>query len=397
MILGNIALTLTAAIVFCWAAKVSWSLLRWKAYIWVPRSIVSRKHAERTADNSKHLIFTMVDHYEPGYGERGVERNEAWVNAFRSISNSHRDSTGTCFRYSWFYPFDHRNEKILVSLCKMAYDGHGEVELHWHHPPANDETFPGMLREAIAWFQQYGALISSGAKPSTNFAFIHGNWGLDNSLPLCGVDHELQILSQHGCYADFTFSTIGTRAQPRKVNAIYYPRCLDGPKCYDDGIDVEVGRSAPDHPLIFLGPIHFNWLTGSLEYGAVESFALPSPARIERWIDTNIHVRGRPEWVFVKVYSHGAQSADEIVHKRLGPMLTDLERICQRRGITLHYMTAREAFNVVKAAEAGEAGNPAEFRDYKIPKPRNMLVHTEVPVTIVDRTDEDAVAYERMV
>ena len=32
----------------------------------------------------------------------------------------------------------------------------------------------------------------------------------------------------------------------------------------------------------------------------------------------------------------------------------------------LHYMTAREAYNVVKAAEAGRTGNPNDYRDYVI-------------------------------
>ena len=33
----------------------------------------------------------------------------------------------------------------------------------------------------------------------------------------------------------------------------------------------------------------------------------------------------------------------------------------------LHYVTAREAYNIVKAAEAGKAGNPGEYRDFVIP------------------------------
>jgi len=191
----------------------------------------------------------------------------------------------------------------------MAFQGYGEVELHWHHPPADNETFPGMLREAIAWFQQHGALVSSDPEGRTHFAFIHGNWALDNSLPICGVSRELDILFQHGCYADFTFSTIGTYAQPRKINAIYYATDTNEPKSYNDGEDVQVGSPVDDRLMIFQGPLHFHWLTGRFEYGALESFALPSHRRINEWIDTNIHVRGRPEWVFVKVYSHGMLAA----------------------------------------------------------------------------------------
>ena len=32
----------------------------------------------------------------------------------------------------------------------------------------------------------------------------------------------------------------------------------------------------------------------------------PTPDRVKTWVDQNIHVAGRPEWVFVKVYTHGA-------------------------------------------------------------------------------------------
>jgi hypothetical protein len=271
----------------------------------------------------------------------------------------------------------------------MAYEGYGEVELHWHHPPADNETFPAMLKDAIAWFQQYGALISSGPEPHSHFAFIHGNWALNGSLPICGVTREIDILFQHGCYADFTFSTIGTPAQPRKVNSIYYARHLDGWKSYTDGVDVRVGMPVDDRLMMFQGPIRFHWLTGGIEYSAVESFARPTRRRIQSWIDAHIHVAEQPEWTFVKVYSHGIQSAQEIVHSSLGSMLDMLEATCRERNLTLHYMSAREAFNVVKAAEAGMKGNPSQYRDYRIPRPCNMLFHTEVPVEIVSVTENE--------
>lgn len=35
----------------------------------------------------------------------------------------------------------------------------------------------------------------------------------------------------------------------------------------------------------------------------------------------------------------------------------------------LHYVTAREAYNIVKAAEDGKAGDPDEYRDYVLPHP----------------------------
>ena len=36
----------------------------------------------------------------------------------------------------------------------------------------------------------------------------------------------------------------------------------------------------------------------------------------------------------------------------------------------LHYVSAREAYNIVKAAEAGMQGNPGDYRDFHLPPPR---------------------------
>ena len=35
----------------------------------------------------------------------------------------------------------------------------------------------------------------------------------------------------------------------------------------------------------------------------------------------------------------------------------------------LHYVTARELYNLVKAAEAGRQGDPEEYRDYLVKPP----------------------------
>jgi len=40
-------------------------------------------------------------------------------------------------------------------------------------------------------------------------------------------------------------------------------------------------------------------------------------------------------------------------------------------------MTAREAYNVVKAAEDGQAGNPEDCRDWRIPPPLNTLLQRQ--------------------
>ncbi len=87
-------------------------------------------------------------------------------------------------------------------------------------------------------------------------------------------------------------------------------------------------------------------------------------------LEQGIHVEGRPEWIFVKVHCHGAQEESENV--LLGEGAEQMYRILESRyndgsRYRLHYVTAREMFNIVKAAENGLDGNPSSHRDYLIP------------------------------
>src|SRR5690606_26945125 len=100
----------------------------------------------------------------------------------------------------------------------------------------------------------------------------------------------------------------------------------------------------------------------------------PTPARVDAWVRTGIHVQGRPEWVFVKVHTHGTQEAD--MDTLLGPashaMYQHLEqRYNDGKDYVLHYVSSREVYNIIKAAEAGRSGNPHEFRDFELPPPRS--------------------------
>jgi hypothetical protein len=83
-------------------------------------------------------------------------------------------------------------------------------------------------------------------------------------------------------------------------------------------------------------------------------------------------VTGRPDWIFVKVHTHGTQEGDvdTILGAPTDAMFSDLEtRYNDGERYKLHYVTAREMYNIVKAAEAGCAGEPGNYRDYVIPAP----------------------------
>jgi hypothetical protein len=172
-------------------------------------------------------------------------------------------------------------------------------------------------------------------------------------------------------------------SQPRKVNAIYYaaddPRQPKSPKSHDDGVDVEVGRLPSGDLMIIPGPLGFNWhsrkwgIIPRIENGEIQKSCPPTHDRIRIWMQQSICVKGKPEWVIVKISCHGAEdeSRDEVLGARADQMYSEMERLCRDgKRHRLHYVTAREVYNIIKAAEAGLAGDPGQYRDYVIPRYR---------------------------
>jgi len=85
-----------------------------------------------------------------------------------------------------------------------------------------------------------------------------------------------------------------------------------------------------------------------------------------------VHVRGRPEWIFVKVHTHGCMT--ENVDMMLGGAMRRaheyLAAACNDgSNWALHYVSARELYNIARAAEDGKSGNPGAWRDFEIGRP----------------------------
>lgn len=56
-------------------------------------------------------------------------------------------------------------------------------------------------------------------------------------------------------------------------------------------------------------------------------------------------------------------AAAHAMHDHLEHAYNDGERY------VLHYVTTREVYNIIKAAEAGKHGNPDAWRDFELPPP----------------------------
>jgi hypothetical protein len=125
---------------------------------------------------------------------------------------------------------------------------------------------------------------------------------------------------------------------------------------------------------MFQGPVSIDWRNGCLQDGAVEDYSPAHPRRLAGWLSAHVHVRGRPEWVFIKLHTHAMQNRKSFLGAWMDETLAAMEYWWKRPPFRLHYVTAREAYNIAKAAEAGRSGDPNDFRDFAIPMPANRVV-----------------------
>jgi hypothetical protein len=256
---------------------------------------------------------------------------------------------------------------MLSMLKEPVSKGLGEVELHYHHGGDTEATLRPKLALAIQQFQQFGFLKTVDGR--TAWAFVHGNNGLDNSNgpEFCGVDTELRLIHELGGFADFTFPSLYWNSQPEVVNRLFMAIDDPGPKSYARALPPD----APGDLLIFEGPLvlspslSLRHLFVDVDDGNLHGSIPPSPERVDRWIWANVHVSDRPDWVFVKVFTHGAQTPediDAIVGPAMDRSLDHLEhRYNDGSQYVLHYVTAREAYNLVRAAASGASGAPEMY------------------------------------
>jgi len=359
--------------------------LRWlPAYGW-------QRLARRPAPSPVHLVFAVADHFEPSIRPEAVEtfasvkeqklRLEKWCHEYPRALGEFLDSDGRPFRHTYFFPAEQYDEPIVRRLAEHCREGWGEIEVHLHHgirQPDTAESTRRMLVEFRDALVDLGCLSRwDGAGPA-RYAFVHGNWALANSARgrFCGVDDEMQVLAETGCYADFTLPAAPNPAQVGKINAVY--ECalpLEQRAPHRRGRDLIRGRAPRVFPLIVEGPLALSFPRNGrvsrlprIENAALMGSLPPSIDRLRLWRDAAIHVGGRPDWVFIKLHCHGMDPRDEesMYGVPMRTFLRELAEECARRGDSFHFVTAREMVNILLAACDGKEGDPNAFRDYRL-------------------------------
>jgi hypothetical protein len=329
-----------------------------------------------------HVIFSMCDHYEPLWGHAGAgqgrERVDRWERDYPVLASEFRDADGRPPQHTFFFPGEQYSEDYLSALARLVRARLGEVEVHLHH---DGDDAAKLERDIRAYLRAYAAhgLLSRDAGGRVRYGFIHGNWCLANSRRdgrYCGVDSELQVLFDTGCYADFTFPSAPDETQPGIVNQIYWPAGdVRQARAHERGHRARVGHVMADRILMVQGPLALarrdNGRGIRIEGSAVTANDPATARRVSDWVAQGIHLEGRPDWIFVKVHTHGApeSQAASLLGEPGRAMHRALGRFNDGKDFVLHYVTAREMFNIALAGMDGGRGDPNDWRDYRLPPP----------------------------
>jgi hypothetical protein len=330
--------------------------------IWFPGYVSSRiRNWTRTrAKRAQRVWLAIADHYEPLWNRvdelTAANRVAHWRKLWPAIADRVPcDSAGHKPKYTFFYPEEEYRPALLDALAEMKQGGIADVEIHLHHDGEGRQNFVDRIsgfKERLV--ERHGLLRERSGK--TVFGFIHGNWALDNSRPdgrWCGLNDEILLLRDLGCYADFTMPSGNSPTQSKIVNRIYW--CIDDPqkpKSYDWGLMVEPGSDASGDLLMIPGPLAIRWkdrVVPRLETGEIASSDLPTPYRVNRWLDVAPRLGND---IFIKLFTHGAQERNSgalLDNGALDRLFTMLSTQCQKREYQLYYASAWEMFLAVDA------------------------------------------------
>lgn len=377
------------AVLTALAIGLAWIFLRKKGMDhWIlPYLLSSLKRRLPGPDDTVHLILAICDHYEPKRGgvshEKAKARVQQWLDEYPKLFSQFRDVHGRPPQYTFFYPADEYDPELVDMVAELCRKGFGEIEIHLHHDNDTDASLRKILVDfKTTLHERHGVLSRDPRTGEIVYGFIHGNWSLDNSRPdgkHCGVNNELDVLRETGCYADFTLPSHPSTTQTSKINSIYWAKDdPQRPKSHNTGTDVGTGERPPNSLLMIQGPLVLDWkirkfgILPKIENSCLQKSQPPDTTRLDNWIKACVKVATHPNWYFVKLYTHGVWEPNQDV--LLGPAMVELYRELGKRAernpqFCVHYVTARQMANLA-LAPASVSQPTQEAMDAPIPPPK---------------------------
>jgi hypothetical protein len=358
---------------------------------WLP-SYAWQRLTRPTPRGTLHLIVAVADHFEPAIvTENGRSRAafseqerrvEHWCSAYPRAVDRWRDQEGRPLVHTYFYPAEQYDRGLLDRIADHCHAGWGEIEIHLHHgvdhPDSAENTRRQLVEFRDALVVNHGSLCFMDGSPQPRYAFVHGNFALANAAGgfACGVDNEMQVLADTGCYADFTLPAAAFHpAQIGKVNSLYecsLPLGAQAP--HRKGRELAAGRVPQIFPLNVQGPLMFDFdrqarnRVGRFENAALTGANPPSMRRLGLWKKAAISVQHRPDWLFIKLHTHSMDPSQQeaVMGSPMQRFLAAFVDGAGDRNEVIHFVTAREMVNIILAACDGREGNPGQYRGYRL-------------------------------
>ena len=330
------------------------------AEIWLLPYLKDRLRSHLRSSKPKRVWVAVTDHFEPSAKGASLDVALARVGRWRDkwpriADDAPKDADAQRPQYSFFYPQEEYHPDLLDGIAEIVRLGVGDVEVHLHHDNEKRDSFIRKITEFCRRLREDHGLLHE-VNGRVVFGFIHGNWALDNSRPdgrLCGLNGEIALLRDLGCYADFTMPSLPSPTQGRIVNQIYW--CTSNPdsqpRSFDTGIEAAVGGGRRGDLLMVTGPLGLRFgerLRPRLETGEIAGYDLPTRARASQWFDLAPAIG---EDLFLKLYTHGAadKNREPLLENGLANLFAWLAEEAARRNIEIHWATAWQMYQAINA------------------------------------------------
>lgn len=326
-----------------------------------------------TPEKPRHVFIAVCDHFEPEWGNptksEALGRVDRWCEEYPARFSKFSDSRGQVPQHTFFFPQDQYAPEYLDRLATLCKQGYGDVDVHLHHDHDTAEGLRQKMNEfRQTLFDRHGLLRKDPVTGEIVYGFIHGNWALCNSRPdgrWCGVDNEIEVLLETGCYADLTMPSAPSDTQTEIINSIYYAKQRPNErKSHNQGTLASVGQSPEKESLLMIqGPLRLDWsqrkwgVLPKIENSDLHGGRPASLKRLKHWLAADVHVQGRPDWTFIKLHTHGAKTGN--IDTLLGPKTEAFHADLQKEAIKnpnckYYYVTAWEMAALIHQAEQGQ-------------------------------------------